>query len=32
LKLLGVTHVDMPLDSEKIWRIIKNARPVAAAE
>jgi carbon-monoxide dehydrogenase large subunit len=32
LKPLGVTHVDMPLDSEKIWRIIQNARPVAAAE
>ena len=32
LKPLGVTHIDMPLDSEKIWRIIQNAKNSVAAE
>jgi carbon-monoxide dehydrogenase large subunit len=32
LKPLGITHVDMPLDSEKIWRMIQRAKPSAAAE
>jgi carbon-monoxide dehydrogenase large subunit len=24
---LGVTHVDMPLKSEKLWRLIQGAQP-----
>ncbi len=32
LKPLGITHVDMPLDSEKIWRLIHSAKLAAAAE
>ncbi|MEQ8194094.1 MAG: xanthine dehydrogenase family protein molybdopterin-binding subunit [Rhodospirillales bacterium] len=31
-KPLGITHVDMPLDSEKIWRLIQSAKTSAAAE
>jgi len=32
LKHLGVRHVDMPLKSEKMWRIIRDAREKLRAE
>jgi carbon-monoxide dehydrogenase large subunit len=32
LEELGVKHVDMPATSQKVWRLIHEARPAAAAE
>ncbi|HZU88673.1 MAG TPA: molybdopterin cofactor-binding domain-containing protein, partial [Stellaceae bacterium] len=32
LKPFGVKHVDMPITSEKLWRIIQERRPPLAAE
>jgi carbon-monoxide dehydrogenase large subunit len=32
LKHLGIRHIDMPLQSEKIWRIIRDAMEKQRAE
>jgi carbon-monoxide dehydrogenase large subunit len=32
LKHLGVRHIDMPLQSEKVWRILRDAREDLRAE
>lgn len=29
---LGIDHIDMPVGAEKIWRVLQEARPRAAAE
>jgi carbon-monoxide dehydrogenase large subunit len=31
LSRLGVSHIDMPLTPEKVWRAIQEARVVTAA-
>lgn len=32
LSPFGITHLDMPLSSQRVWRAIRDARPAAAAD